>query len=288
MKRVLRFLIQAAAILALASGCILFNVPPEISGIWWATENIDETYWTKDGGSSPGATAFRYFAVELDEPNGPDDIVLITVTDPDGYTWTLKDVDAGIDQYVENGEYWGGWRRYYSIANPHKVCLGTYSVYVKDSAGHEASGLVDFYYPGEDTDTGYDDIFSEDFGAGHPVGEDMLLRATGLVGSNNGTTVSVQFQVDDPRVNNGYIWFYDSAAEYITRTDWFTELEGVGWLDTSGGVNTLDVTAGDIELNGYSISDIEGFHVVLVDGAQYAPDLTVYDHLSISAYAAIP
>jgi hypothetical protein len=164
------------------------------------------------------------------------------------------------------------------------VALGAYSVYVRDSADHETAGLVDFFYPGQDTDSGYDDLFSEDFLGTHPADEDMLFRATGLSGTNNGTTISVDFQVNDPRVYNGYLWFYDSAGEYITWSGWFTDLEGVGWLNTAGGVNTLDLTASDLDLGGYSLSDIEGFHVVLCDGAQYAPNLTYYDHRSISAY----
>ena len=61
-------------------GCDLSqkNESPSFSRyVGWTAENIDPSYWTKDGGTS-NATAFRNFWIYVDDPDGVDDIVLIT------------------------------------------------------------------------------------------------------------------------------------------------------------------------------------------------------------------
>ncbi len=49
-------------------------------------------------------------------------------------------------------------------------------------------------------------------------------------------------------------------------------------------VNTLEVAFADLDVASYQAEDFAGFHVVLRDGAQYAPEETGYDFRSISAY----
>ncbi len=59
-------------------------------------------------------------------------------------------------------------------------------------------------------------------------------------------------------------------------------------MKTDGSPNTLQILSVDLDLGTYNFIDIDGFHVVLTDGAQYAPEDTYYDHRSISAYAQFP
>jgi len=92
----------------------------------WVTENIDNSFWTKDGGSG-GGTAYFDIWIEASDPDGIDDITYVKVTNPEGYYWVLRDSGTGKDHYDPEGGFFGGWRRYYSSDHPHKYILGLYS-----------------------------------------------------------------------------------------------------------------------------------------------------------------
>jgi len=117
----------------------------------------------------------------------------------------------------------------------------------------------------------------------------MLKRASIIDVTKGQSDITIQFQVVDSRVYNGVIWFYDDSAEYITWSGWFKNKvnEGAG-LYNDGTTNTLQIQSSDLELGDFSFDDIKGFHVILTDGAQYAPDETEYDHRSVSQYQTIP
>jgi len=250
----------------------------------WTAENIDPSYWTKLGDTSD-ATAFRDFWIYVDDPDGVDDIVLITVTDPNDYTWTLQNSETGKSLYDEDGGFWGGWRRHDDSGSPHTLILGTYTVLVRDSGGNEITWSVDFNAPGSSSGSGF--LYTEDYTLSTAGGSKMLQRATSISGTKGASDITIQFKVDDTRVINGYVWFYDDTADYITLSDFFrnTINSSSGIIYTDGvTTNTLQMTASELDLGSYSLSDVAGFHIVLTDGEQYAPYETWYDHRSISEY----
>ena len=259
--------------------CDLFqkNEPPSFSrDFGWATSNVDPTFWTKRGNTAP-ATAFLLFQVLAYDPDGYQDISIIDVIHPDGVTtWSLE------DHYNSAGGYWGGWY-YYDSDNPHAVELGNYTVVVRDSAYYEITGSIIFNSPGSSSGSGF--IYSEDFTGSTSGGAEMIHRALNLSGNKNINDLSISFTVTDNRVVNGWVWFYDGSASLITNSGRFKNtINSGGGLKTDGSANTLQISSGDLELGIYTFSDITGFHVVVTDGAQYAPEETYYDHRSISEY----
>ena len=261
------------------------NEPPSfLRYVGWTAENIDPSYWTKRGDTS-NATAFRDFWVYVDDPDGVDDIVLIQVTDPNYSTWTLQNSETGKSYYDEDGGFWGGWMRHYDSDSPHTVVLGTYMVFARDSAGNEITTSVSFNAPGSSSGSGF--IYSENYSLSTAGGSKMLQRATSISGIKGASDITIQFKVDDTRVINGYVWFYDNTLNYITGSDWFrtTINSNSGIIYTDGiTANTLQISSSELDLGSYSLSDVNGFHIVLTDGAQYAPNETWYDNRSISEY----
>lgn len=266
-------LLCAASLFVLSCNLAQTNRPPVFSGIGWATSNYDPSFWTKTGGTAP-ATGFRCFQVFIDDPDVRQDIVEITVSDPLGQSWSLE------DDYDSESGYWGGYF-YYSSSSPDRIELGTYEVLARDSAGHEISSTFAVNRPGEVSGTGF--LFSPDYGGIKTGGDPMLARAFDLSGSKTAGDLTVSFKVNDSRVYNGWVWFYDAAGGYIGYSDWFKDtINGGSGLHTDGiTANSLVLTAAD--LTGF-FDSIAGFHVVLTDGAQLAPEIN-YDHRSISAYA---
>ncbi len=256
----------------------------EASG--WVVENIDPSFWTK-WGYSADATAYRNFWVYASDPDGIDDITYVKVTNPKGTYWTLRDSSTGKDYYDPEGGFFGGWRRHYSSSHPNIVYLGQYSVLVRDSAGHEVVDSIDFSSPGSSSGNGF--LYSEDYTGSTDGGIEMLKRASVTNFTKEENNITIDFQVYDARVYNGYVWFYDDIAEYITWSDHFknTINSGAG-LYNDGTTNTLQIQSSDLDLGSYTWGDIKGFHVVLKDGAQFAPSETRYDHSSISQYSTFP
>ncbi len=82
------------------------SMPPTVEITDWCTENIDESYWTKSGGTG-GGTAYFDIWVEVNDPDGIDDITYVKVTNPEGTYWVLRDSETGEDHYdPEGGFFW--------------------------------------------------------------------------------------------------------------------------------------------------------------------------------------
>jgi hypothetical protein len=256
------------------------SAPPTAEITGWCTENIDESFWTK-WGYQPGGTAYFDIWVVASDPNGIGDITYVEVTNPEGIYWILRDSSTGEDQYDPAGGFFGGWGRYYD--EPHKVLLGQYSVLVRDRAGYEATDSINFSGPGSISGNGF--IYSEDYTGSTVEGIEMLKRASVTDTTKGLIDITIKFQVDDDRVYNGFVWFYDESAEFITWSDYFknTINSGAG-IYNDGATNTLQIQSSDLELGSYIWDDIKGFHVVLTDGAQYSLEEEKWDHRSISQY----
>ena len=259
------------------------NNPPTVEITGWCTENIDESYWTK-WGYTGGGTAYFDIWVEASDPDGIDDIEYVEVSNPEGLYWVLRDSETGKDHYDPEGGFFGGWRRYYSAGHPHRVLLGQYTALVRDSKGNEATDTLSFNEPGSLSGSGF--LYSEDYTGSTSGGIKMLQRAIITNATKGISDVTIEFTVDDTRVYNGYVWFFDVSAEYITWSDFFknTINSGAG-LNTDGFTNNiLQIQSTDLALGTFTWNDISGFHIVLTDGLQYSPNEDWWDHRSISAY----
>jgi len=280
----LSWYIVIAVLIVVLFGCEnqapFFVVPPE-----WSTQNVDPTYWSKSGASGSDS-AYRSFRVFVADPDGEHDIDLIIVTDPNGNTWTLRNLELQFDRYDDAGGFWGGWFLYWPTLQ-YKILLGDYSVTVKDRSGAEINGTLSFTLPGSTSGNGF--IYSDEYVGSTVGGTEMLYRAIVTSSIIGGSNLTIEFQVDDTRVNNGQIWFYNDSENLIAESDYFeSTINGGGGIFTNNSPNTLVLSSGDLDLGSYTWGDIVGFHVVLVDGAQYSTGGTEWDHRSISAYEIFP
>jgi len=278
--------------LAVSVGCDIINPigeekngEPEIIGnSGWVVENIDPSFWTKWGQSSD-ATAFLGLWIYASDPDGIQDITYVSVISPRDELFVLRDKSIGVDHYDDDNDRFGG-RLYYSLDHPHGVTLGRYTVLIRDSAGHEVTDTISVNSPG--TKSGSGSIYSENYTGSTSSSPKMLKRASILSATKGSGDITIQFRTDDLRVYNGYVWFYDASANYITSSGYFKNKvnDGAG-LRTDGTIDTLKVQSSDLELGDFTFDDIKGLHVILMDGAQYAPE-EAYDHRSISQYQKIP
>ncbi len=253
----------------------------EITG--WVIDNIDKSYWTKWGYTDVWGTAFFNIWVEANDPDGIDDITYVEVSDPEGWYWVLRDSSTGIDLYDPEGGFFGGWRLWYSSSYPNAVYLGQYTALVRDSDGNEATDTQFFSRPGSTSGNGF--VYSEDYKGITTGGIEMIKRANIISKTKEADDITIEFQVDDSRVFNGFIWFYDSSAEHITWSGYFKNtINGGAGLNVDGTTNTLVIQSSDLDLGSFIWGDISGFHVVLGDGIQYSPREDFIDHRSISSY----
>ena len=259
------------------------NEPPTCEITGWCVENIDESFWTK-WGYTGGATAYFDIWVEASDPDGIDDITYVKVTNPEGTYWVLRDSETGKDHYDPEGGFFGGWRRYYSADHPHRVLLGQYTALVRDSKGNEATDTLSFNEPGSLSGSGF--LYSEDYTGSTSGGKKMLQRAVITNAIKDISDITIEFTVNDTRVYNGWVWFYDVSTEYITWSDFFknTINSGAGLYTDGFTTNILQIHPTDLDLGTFTWNDISGFHIVLTDGLQYSPKEDLFDHFSISAY----
>jgi hypothetical protein len=279
--------------IVLICACGLGNKPPVFDNdVGWVFENIDASFWTKRGDPDPSVTVFRNFWVHAEDPDGEDDITYVCITDSEDHDTLLENPNTGYSAYDSSGNFWGGWRRYYRVAAPYQVALGTYTTVVRDSAGYEISRTDMLTGPGGAS--GYSFAYSEEYLGSTVGGTPMLTRATVSFANKLSDRIQIQFTVNDDAVFDGYVWLYDASAVYVGWTNWFrttTRINGGLGIYNNGSLNTLEVFFTDLDLGTHSPSEIAGFHVVLSDGAQYEPQTpfdTWYDYRSISAYTLFP
>ncbi len=224
-------------------GCEVNNEPAEpgvpltveITG--WVIENIDKSFWTKWGYTGDWGTAFFDIWVVANDPDGIDDITYVEVSNPvEGEYWVLR--DSSIDLYDAEGGFFGGWCRYFGASYPHAFYLGQYTALVRDSDGNEATDTLFFSKPGATSGNGF--VYSEDYTGLTTGGIEMIKRATIISKTKEANDITIEFQVDDSRVFNGFVWFYDSSAEYITWSGYFKNtINGGAGLNVEGTTNTL-------------------------------------------------
>jgi hypothetical protein len=135
--------------------------------------------------------------------------------------------------------------------------------------------------------------YSEDIGASEelpPSNVALIPRATTSNGDYSSTseTLTCTFTVDDSRVKNGYIAFYDRYDEMVALSNYFEDdgtissfLNNGELLDVSGAENTVKITADTGEINyleqAYGFDDITQFAIVLTNGATISDNRSIFD-----------
>jgi hypothetical protein len=289
MKRISLGLL-VASILLIFSSCPTPTTTISITNVGWLLDNIDPSYWS---GTPPTQHAFLNFDLGFaGDILAASDIASVKVTAPNSWHWDESSSSLFVDlqnkrislPYIWDGGY-----------APDRLQIGTYSSVVTLVNSQTSSTTLLVPAPNSTTTGTYTTVYTEDIAA--PADSAPLVRRATLgTHSNNGTTLIINFTVNDSKVYNGYVWLYDAsnAAVGYSKTTFRDSangnilpiLNGGGAYNTNGTTNTVTLTNADITYSsGKSYSDISKFIVVLTDGAQYAAPgrYSSYDCRSISA-----
>jgi len=280
MKKHLIALLAFAVLTFGMAGC---DSGPIIVDSWWYMYNFDPAL------STTGASGLRGYNVQLDDPDGLDDIVLVTVTDPDGKTWTLHDPAFGVDYMY--GIYDTISYTAYSSTALHSAALGTYEIYVEDASGQFSTGTYEVTAPGGVAATGC--VATEDDGGASGCAYTMIPRAipdpttpTVRVDAN---TITVHFTTPaDSRIYNTRLYVYDSLNSNLGGSGLLlgnSALNGNGVLNTDGTANTVTLTSALLGL--VDLNSVVKVKISLTDGQIYT-DPNTYEYRSATNYIAVP
>ncbi len=267
-----------------------------ITGLGWLEENIDLSFWqTPPPG---GYTAFYDFWIHYTGNITFADVQYARVYLPNGHYWTISRDSTFFDT---TNQRIGGYGHWYESANPGVLPIGPLQVEVKLNDGVDATYTANIPAPGSTTAGSYTAMHTEDVLTPPLNSAPMVERAT--IGSTNTLTaatgvISITFSVNDPKVYDGFVWFYDAANAYLGGFFYFrnpstgqvgSQLAGAT-LHTDGTTNTLTLQPGDLQLGaGTIVGQIASFRIGLTDGAQYPQGGSTLrrDCRSISAGASL-
>jgi hypothetical protein len=271
-----------------------------ITYLGWYYENIDTSFWTTP--PSNGTTSFYDFFIHYDGDIGYGDIKSANVIAPDGNWWNVcPDSSFFYPQYKVIGGFGRWWD---GSAALDLLPIGDFQVEVTLTNGSISRYTGRIPAPGSTTTGPYAWMHSQD--APSPPGNSaaMPVRATVPAGSTltqSSQTISISFTVNDAKVYNGFVWFYDSSRNYLGEYSYFRDPATgainapLGTLNVAGGTNTLTLQAANLTYaSGIDAAQFfaqaSRFMIVLTDGLQYgiqSSGVATYDGQSISAMTTL-
>jgi hypothetical protein len=274
---------MAAIGLALAAACggSSATAPPAptvtITSLGWIEENIDPSFWTSP--PADGRTAFYDFWIHYSGNIAFTDIQSARVYLPNGSYWTLSN---GQQFFDAANRTIGGYGHWFDGQQLNILPIGFLVVEVKLVNGTSSTYAATIPAPGSLIAAPYTIMNSEDVTLAPGTSAPMVRRA--IVGATNtidlaAQAITITFSVTDPKVYNGFVWFFDAANTYLGGYFYFRDAATglvnpplAGALATDGAVNTLTLHPADIAFSaGASFAQITRFRLGLLDGAQYLP-----------------
>lgn len=292
--------VSLAALLLFGCGGSSGSPPPlpsvTITGLGWLEENIDLSFWQAP--PPGGETAFYDFWIHYAGNITFADVQYARVYLPNGHYWTISRDSTFFDA---TNQRIGGYGLWYDSANPGLLPIGPLQVEVKLNDGVDATYTATIPAPASTTAGSYTTMHTEDILTPPPNSAPMVARAT--VGPTNTLTsatgvISITFSVNDPKVYDGFVWFYDANKAYLGGFFYFrnpsngqvgSQLAG-STLHVDGTINTLTLQPSDLLLNaGATVPQIASFGIGLTDGAQYPQGSSTLrrDCRSVSALASL-
>ena len=254
-------------------------------------ENIDDSYWSDFSNKHSANIGFLIYFEESELT--AEYIEKVVITAPNDVYWNFDNPETIKNLFIE-----GTFGRFYSLYqtdNSSIIPIGDYTFEVTYSNGRTVTKDLTVPAPGSTTVGTYAYAYTEDY-TGTPGSNYIPLpKKANISSAINDTTdseITVNFSIDDSKIYNGVLRFYDSAGNYITSTDYFVDWEdgtlssilNGGYSLNTNGSNTVIVSYSDLEFDSdESGSDISFCHIILTDGKQYdVSDINIYDCRSIS------
>jgi hypothetical protein len=280
------------------------SVSAEIDGdLGWVIGNIPANYWSD--GSGPSAVIDLSFVFQ--DPN----ISLATIESVKisnslapsrGWTYTTDELSDHFFTSATTGKkgfsFFNLWTDELS-SNGSAIYLGTYTVEVELKNGRGSSKTLVTPAPNALTANGYSYAYSPESYAGTPTANYVALPKRATIESaafnTTGDTLTLNFLVNDDRVYNGVVEFFDVNGDYLGFAGTFRDFEtkslypklnGGLELRNNGTSNNLILSSGDIvvssRISNFSLAMIKSFNVILMDGKQYVGTKGMYDTYSYS------
>ncbi|MFG1495738.1 hypothetical protein ABMA57_03815 [Saccharospirillum sp. HFRX-1] len=199
-----------------------------------------------DAFSTSASITVRYVA-EIKDAQGDDDIVLAEITYPEGGKDIIHDTRAGASK---DKLYDGllGSSFFYSGSTPDQTGIGSVTLRVVDSDGHEATQTFSTSLLEPDESNGKEFVYSSEFSGDVTNGYPGLAVAefedpVGEINNSN-QTITVDFSINDDRVKSLYIYFCSSFDNEISG---LVELKAGTDFANDGTVNNKSYRWSDIE-----------------------------------------
>lgn len=282
MAKVIRLTACSVLALALVLSCINptgGNVVAVVDHGWWI-ENISPAYWT---GEAPPATAFANLQLKYSGDVAATDITSLTVTNPDGAKWSLTPDELIVDTTAK----WITAARLY-VSDTDTIRLGEWTAVLDLKSGAHLSQRFTFSEPGSSIAS---HLYATT-GMASDVSVAMLALPQVTRANSAGDSIVVCFTVNDQRVKNARVWFYD-AGNLLASSGPLVDDSGKLTAVTDAFANdgtSCQVRITPDNLSSTTLTSLSGILrcvVVVMDGAQYAPHFLTYDYRSIGAQTNI-
>jgi len=263
--------------------------------IWWVYLNADVSLWS-DGFSD--ATCLAYFSIGYSGDDiAPSDIAYARCHKPNSEKyWSFTINSASVD--TTNKVIRGPW--FYTTdlsANGSAFPIGNMIFEVGLNSGYAVEYDFDIPAPGQLVSGGYEVAYNEDYlGEKLPNYVPMLKRASITSYGKDGTSIAINFKLDDPLFYSGNVTFYDVAGNQVGHTG-YMRTYGTGTiapfvnngasLHKDGTENKIVLTSAYIDfVYGKAYSDIARFRIFASDGFQYLGTSHTYDCYSAGELTA--
>ncbi len=217
MKKLLIVMLLMSLIL-LVIGC--GGGPPQTSSfqiehLYWYGDNIDPGYWTRETVVPPTTifTSALNFIIKYSGNISYQDIDRIVFTSVDtGIWWRFYPEARHFDTSNQISFLWC-----YYTDSPHTIPIGEYRAEVFLKGGSTSTSVTaTFSAPGSTTTNNIRYLYSENYSFSPPFDYDTLLkRAENISVDKTETGITVNFTSDDPRVYDGFLWFFDTGGNYV-------------------------------------------------------------------------
>lgn len=251
----------------------------------WTYSNVNTAYWPD---TAPSEEVFLSFALRVQETNLLESDFGRVTFSARGESWTVD--SSGLDYDASNSVL--------TILplsledSPYALPLTGWTVTVELANGMEDSRTFDLNPPGErEPDSNWTHVHNESYADPPGTYVEMVNQPSVSRHEWSGSSIKVNFEVNDTDVYNGWVEFYDSGDRYLGRSTFFVDWESgatnealitSGPLDTQDNTNVTSIEEADVDsLGNAAFSDIAKVVVVVSDGFQYKR-ASAYNYQGIS------
>jgi hypothetical protein len=266
----------------------------EIESIDYVVENIHPRYWQGDFNPKEPRLFITFYIYIKNLENCIDSIKKVEVYDSSGNPWTIN-LDKNTDDSMR---FIGAGTRFFdeTLSNSGSVLyINNYRVVITTKENEKISESFSVCEPGQKEGSAKKFLFNEDY-RGQKNNSYIEALSWGKIDSAiyRKGTFDVNFSVNDRRVFNARLEFYDKNKKYLGATRWFINSHSKEILDslnngnnfhTDGQINNVQVINQEIEVEkSKNIKKTKFIVLITKDGNQYAnsEDPDNFNHESFS------